>query len=159
MACTIGRFHTDPAHHGLTIVPGLFHFSLDVRAYDETVLAELEQTIDRIILEIEQRRGVRFHPGPKVRAAVGNMDPAIRARLKQAAEALQIPHIDLGSPASHDAAAFAAAGVPTGMIFVRNTNGSHNPHEAMSTDDFLAGAAVMTWWLTHTVGNDSADRI
>ena len=34
MACTLGRFHTDPAAHGLTIVPGAFHFSLDVRAYD-----------------------------------------------------------------------------------------------------------------------------
>ena len=42
MACTIGRFHTDPAAHGLTIVPGAFHFSLDVRAYDESVLAELD---------------------------------------------------------------------------------------------------------------------
>ena len=39
MACTIGRFHTDTATHGLTIVPGAFHFSLDVRAYDEAVLA------------------------------------------------------------------------------------------------------------------------
>jgi N-carbamoyl-L-amino-acid hydrolase len=35
MAATLGRFHTDPAAHGLTIVPGAFHFSLDVRAYDE----------------------------------------------------------------------------------------------------------------------------
>ena len=159
IACTIGRFHTDPAHHGLTIVPGLFHFSLDVRAYDESVLAGLEQTIDRIIPEIEQHRRVRFDPGPKARAAVGNMDPAIRARLKQAAETLRIPHMELGSPASHDAAAFAAAGVPTGMIFVRNTNGSHNPNEAMSMEDFLAGASVMTWWLANTVGELDADRI
>src|SRR6202000_3415994 len=30
MAATIGRFHTDAASHGLTIVPGAFHFSLDV---------------------------------------------------------------------------------------------------------------------------------
>ena len=43
MAATIGRFHTDPAAHGLTIVPGAFHFSLDVRAYDEAVLAELDR--------------------------------------------------------------------------------------------------------------------
>ena len=42
MACTIGRFHTDTESHGLTIVPGSFHLSLDVRAYDEAVLAELD---------------------------------------------------------------------------------------------------------------------
>ena len=69
MACTLGRFYTDPAAHGLTIVPGAFHFSLDVRAYDETVLAELDKQVDAIIASIEQRRGVRFHRGPKARAA------------------------------------------------------------------------------------------
>ncbi len=25
------------------------------------------------------------------------------------------------------------------MVFVRNQNGSHNPHEAMEMDDFLLG--------------------
>ena len=59
MAATIGRFHTDPAAHGLTIVPGAFHFSLDVRAYDEAVLAELDRAVDAIIAGIEQRRGVQ----------------------------------------------------------------------------------------------------
>ena len=68
---TLGRFHTDPAAHGLTIVPGAFHFSLDVRAYDEAVLAELDRAVDAIIAGIEQRRGVRFHRGAKARAAVG----------------------------------------------------------------------------------------
>src|SRR5579863_7673948 len=152
MACTIGRFHTDPAAHGLTIVPGAFHFSLDVRAYDEAVLAELDQKVDAIIAGIEQRRGVRFHRGPKARAAVGVVDPAIRAELVRGAAALGIQTLDLGSPASHDAAAFAAVGVPMGMIFVRNANGSHNPREAMTIDDFLAGTALLTWWLAETAG-------
>ena len=48
MACTLGRFYTDPAAHGLTIVPGEFHFSLDVRAYDEAVLAELDKQVTRL---------------------------------------------------------------------------------------------------------------
>ena len=147
MACTIGRFHTDVTRHGLTIVPGTFHFSLDVRAYDEAVLAGLDQRVDAIIATVEQRRGVRFHRGPKARAAAGSVDPGIRAALTQSAAALGIPTIDLGSPASHDAAAFAACGVPMGLIFVRNTNGSHNPHEAMTIEDFLDGAAVLTEWL------------
>jgi N-carbamoyl-L-amino-acid hydrolase len=147
MACTIGRFHTDPAAHGLTIVPGAFHFSLDVRAYDEAVLAELDAKVDGIIAGIEQRRGVRFHRGAKARAAVGPVDPAIRAALEAGAVELRIPALDLGSPASHDAAAFAAVGVPMGMIFVRNANGSHNPHEAMEIDDFMAGTTLLTWYL------------
>ncbi|RYF58993.1 MAG: M20/M25/M40 family metallo-hydrolase, partial [Comamonadaceae bacterium] len=47
------------------------------------------------------------------------------------------------SGAGHDAAVFAAAGIPAAMLFVRNANGSHNPHEAMDIDDFLQG----TRWL------------
>jgi N-carbamoyl-L-amino-acid hydrolase len=152
MACTIGRFYTDPAQHGLTIVPGAFHFSLDVRAYDETVLAALDARVDAIIAGIEQRRRVRFHRGPKARAAVGPVDPNIRQALTRGAAALGLPILDLGSPASHDAAAFAAVGVPMGMIFVRNANGSHNPDEAMTIDDFLAGTALLTWWLAETAG-------
>ncbi len=151
MAATIGRFHTDAARHGLTIVPGVFHFSLDVRAYDEAVLAALDQAVSALVQGIEQRRGVRFHLGTKARAAVGPVDPTIRAGLADAAQALGMPVLDLGSPASHDAAAFAAAGVPMGMVFVRNANGSHNPHEAMTLDDFLAGTAVLTRWLAGAV--------
>jgi beta-ureidopropionase / N-carbamoyl-L-amino-acid hydrolase len=150
MACTIGRFHTDAATHGLTIVPGAFHFSLDVRAYDEAVLAELDRQVDAIIAGIEQRRGVRFHRGPKARAAVGQVDPAIEAGLHRCASETDLDVLSLGSPASHDAAAFAAAGVPMGMIFVRNENGSHNPHEAMAIDDFMAGAALLTRYLADT---------
>jgi beta-ureidopropionase / N-carbamoyl-L-amino-acid hydrolase len=152
MACTIGRFHTDPARHGLTIIPGVFHFSLDMRAYDEAVLAELDARVDDIIVGIQQRRRVQFHLGPKARAAVGKVDPDIRRGLTEAAVVLGVPVIDLGSPASHDAAAFAAAGVPMGMIFVRNENGSHNPNEAMTMDDFLAATAVMTQWLIGASG-------
>jgi N-carbamoyl-L-amino-acid hydrolase len=150
MACTFGRFHTDAAVHGLTIVPGAFHFSLDMRAYDEAVLGELEDKAGRIIGDIERRRGVRFHPGAKARAAVGHVDPAIMAGLETAARTQGIPVLRLGSPASHDAAAFSAAGVPMGMIFVRNRNGSHNPHEAMTIEDFLAGTSVLLQWIATT---------
>jgi N-carbamoyl-L-amino-acid hydrolase len=148
MACTIGRFYTDAASHGLTIVPGAFNFSLDVRAYDEAVLADLDRRVDAIIAGIEQRRGVRFHRGPKARAAVGQVDQSMKAVLEQGASALGIPVLQLGSPASHDAAAFAATGVPMGMIFIRNENGSHNPHEAMEIDDFMTGVSLMTWYLS-----------
>jgi N-carbamoyl-L-amino-acid hydrolase len=147
MACTIGRFHTDARQHGLTIVPGAFHFSLDVRAYDEAVLAELDRRVDAIIASIEQRRGVHFHLGAKARAAVGPVDRGIRTALTRGAAALGIPTIDLGSPASHDAAAFAACGVKMGLIFVRNANGSHNASEAMTLEDFLDGTSVLTEWL------------
>ncbi|MBR0648624.1 Zn-dependent hydrolase [Roseomonas terrae] len=147
MAFTLGQFGTDPAQHGLTIVPGRFDFSLDVRAYDDAVLEGLERKIASIITQIEQRRGVTFDLGRRTAAEVGRMDPQLQVALKEGADELGIPWMPLGSPASHDAAAFAAADVPSAMIFVRNRNGSHNPDEAMEISDFLAGAAVLTSWL------------
>ena len=52
------------------------------------------------------------------------------------------------SGGGHDAAVFAAAGVPSAMVFVRNRNGSHNPHEAMELDDFLAATDIVYEFLT-----------
>jgi N-carbamoyl-L-amino-acid hydrolase len=147
MAITFGRFHTDPEMHGLTTVPGEFRFSLDVRGYSEAALSSVEQRLYLIKQDIEQRRGVRFELGRRAGAAVGEISPSIFSALTTGANDLGITTMPLGSPASHDAAAFAAAGVPIGMLFIRNENGSHNPDEAMSLDDFLKAASILTWWL------------
>jgi N-carbamoyl-L-amino-acid hydrolase len=44
---------------------------------------------------------------------------------------------ELASGAGHDAAILAAAGVPSGMLFVRSLNGgaSHSPAELSSAED------------------------
>ena len=147
MAATFGRFHTDPARHGLTTVPGAFEFSVDVRAYDAVVLRTLEDRFLAEVRDIEALRNVRFELGARASAAVGPVDPAIAARLLALAGEHDIPAIKLGSPASHDAAAFADAGVPMCMIFVRNEHGSHNPHEQMEIDDFLKACMILTSWI------------
>lgn len=152
MAATIGRFHTDAALHGMTSVPGRFLLSLDVRAYDEAVLAALEKRVLALVAEIEARRGVRFALGNRASAPVGPVAPAIRQCLERQAAALGLDWQPLGSPASHDAATFAAMGVPMGMIFVRNSNGSHNPDEAMETSDLMAGIALLAGWMLEAAG-------
>ncbi len=151
MAVTLGRFHTDPAVHGLTTVPGSFAFSLDVRAYDPAVLERVEAKMLAAISEIETRRRVRFDLGRRASAAVGPVDPVIAAGLEAAAARQGIATMPLGSPASHDAAAFAAAGVPVAMLFVRNEHGSHNPQEAMEIDDFLAACTILADWVVREV--------
>ncbi|MFC3124070.1 hydantoinase/carbamoylase family amidase [Pseudoroseomonas globiformis] len=147
MAATIGRFHTDAAIHGMTSVPGRFLMSLDVRAYDAAVLAALEKSVLALVPGIEAARGVRFDLGARASAPVGPAAPAIQAALGRHADAGGIAWQKLGSPASHDAATFAALEVPMGMIFVRNRNGSHNPDEAMEVDDLMHGIAVLAAWM------------
>ena len=147
MAFTIGRFHTDPKEHALTKVAGELTLSLDVRAYDEAHLRELEGAVHKLAREIGQRRGVHVELGTRTSADVAPSHPEVVAKLTAAAKALGIATMPLASPASHDTATFTVAGVPSAMLFVRNANGSHNPREAMEIDDFLLGAAVLTGWL------------
>ena len=101
----------------------------------------------KIVGDVEQGRKVRIELGSRAEAPIGPCSPEISGGLAKAATALGIDFDRMVSPASHDAAAFAQAGVPVGMIFVRNENGSHNPAEHMEIDDFLDGTAVMTAWL------------
>ena len=130
---------------------GSFAFSLDVRAYDPAVLERVEARMLAGISEIETRRRVSFELGTRASAAVGSVDPAIVAGLEAAAARQGIATMPLGRPASHDAAAFAAAGVPIAMLFLRNEHGSHNPLEAMEVDDFLAACTILADWVVREV--------
>jgi len=147
MAYTIGEFHTDAARHAMTKVAGEFIFSLDVRAYAEQDVAELEQRVAQIIADIEKQRGVHFELGGRTTAEVAQADATLMLALEDCARRLDIPIMRLASPASHDAAAFCAAGIPFGLLFIRNPNGSHHPDEQMDTSDFLLATAVLTEWL------------
>lgn len=147
MAFTIGRFSTDAREHALTKVAGLMTLSLDVRAYDKAHLAELEAELKALAGDIERKRGVRIDLGKRASADVAPSNPTVFRQLTDAAAAAGIATMPLASPASHDTATFTVAGVPSCMLFVRNANGSHNPHEAMEIPDFLDAASVLAAWL------------
>jgi N-carbamoyl-L-amino-acid hydrolase len=149
MAFTVGKFFTDADQHALTKIPGEVSFSLDIRSVDPELLADLEARIRTISNEIAERRGVRFDLGSPTRAAVGKVAPSIMKSLSAGADHLQIPARLMASGASHDAAAFAQAGIPMGMILVRNANGSHNPLEKMEISDLLEATRLLTWWLAN----------
>lgn len=74
-------------------------------------------------------------------------DPALAGRL---ADVVGRPGSDLPAPvigtgAGHDAGIFAAAGVPTAMLFVRNPTGvSHSPAERAEEADCDAGVVALT---------------
>jgi len=72
------------------------------------------------------------------------MDAQICDVLAQACKDVGAAFEVIPSGAGHDASLFANAGIPSGMLFVRNQNGSHNPHEAMEIDDFMLGVQAMS---------------
>lgn len=131
---------------GFTKVPGEARFQLDVRSVDPASVDAMFAELHRLVPMIEARRGVRFELGAETGSAPSPMDAGVQDGLARAAAALGVPHRRMASGGGHDAAAFAQAGVPAGMVFVRNQNGSHNPHEAMRMEDFAAACAVLTRW-------------
>ena len=147
-AYTVGKFFTDAKRHAMTIVNGEVEFSLDLRSLDPKFLAEMEGRLDEIARAIAARRGVRFELGQVTKAAPGRMDTIIRNSLWQGVREKGIQAMEIASGAAHDSAAFAAAGVPTSMIFIRNANGSHNPDEAMRIEDFMVATDLLAWQLT-----------
>lgn len=153
MAFTIGEFHTDSARHGLTIVAGEFRFSIDMRAYDSDHLTAIEERFLQIVKQVERKCGVRFELGPRSSAPVALADQAFSADLRQVARDLGLPAADLLSPASHDSAAFNAAGIPYGFLFVRNHNGSHHPLEHMDHGDFMLAVQVLATMLVRRYGD------
>ncbi len=140
--CTIET----PAQAGFGKVPGEIGFSLDVRAPEITTLDRAYAEIDRLIGEISASRGVSFALEGRQASVPTPMDATLREALRQSAEAMGIPHKIMPSGGGHDAAAFAQAGIPAAMVFVRNQNGSHTPLEDMRMEDFTAACIAITHW-------------
>jgi N-carbamoyl-L-amino-acid hydrolase len=143
LVVTSGIVGTDPREHSISRIPGEVQFSLEIRSQS---LETLEAFYQLVLVEsagIEKARGVKFDFGERVLSEPGLIDREWAARLRRICGALQYPYIDIPSGAGHDAAIFANHGIPSGMIFIRNDKGSHNPDERMDLDDFMMGTEVL----------------
>jgi N-carbamoyl-L-amino-acid hydrolase len=146
LVITSGIVGTDPSEHAMARIPGKLSFSLDVRSQSPETL---EAFYDLFLSEcdgIAQERGVRFVLGRRIDSAPARMDEGLVTRLRAQLRDMGQPDEPVPSGAGHDAAVFAQMGVPSAMIFVRNTNGSHNPREDMEMNDFHIGAELL--WRT-----------
>lgn len=145
---TFGRVQSDPTQHGGSRVLGEVGFTLDVRSAEAVVLERIEARLHALFAEVGTKRGVTFEAGPRFTWEPATMSPALIARLDRAAADLQMPAPHVPSGAGHDAASFAGAGIPTAMLFVRNENGSHNPHEAMEIADLDQAIRLLLRFVT-----------
>ncbi len=147
LVITFGRFATNPAAHSVTTVPGDVEFCFDARSHSSETLKRVEAALIKHMAEISARRGVSFTYDALTGDSPAVMDAAFQKILLRGCEQLGIPAMSLASGAGHDAGDFAAAGIPSAMIFVRNDKGSHNPEEAMEFDDFAQGVRLMTYFV------------
>lgn len=143
LVLTAGMVSTDPATHAMSRIPDEISFSLDIRSQSAKTLDDMRRLLDAEMRQVEKERKVRFELDREMRVEPALCAPEIVAGLKAAMERLGMEPFVMPSGGGHDAAVFAAAGVPSGMVFVRNRNGSHNPQEAMDLPDFLAGTDIL----------------
>lgn len=148
LVLTCGMVGTDPDKHAMSRIPDEVSFSLDMRSLSPTTLDEMRKLLASEIRQVERDRKVRFELDREMRVEPALCDPDLVARLTQAMESAAQEGFVMPSGAGHDAAVFAGAGIPTAMVFVRNRNGSHNPHEAMELDDFMAATEIIYQFLT-----------
>jgi allantoate deiminase len=125
---TVGRLDVEPG--GVNVIPSRVRLSLDMRAPDTERLEALFAAIG-------------YDPGQRTEPV--QLGAACRDAFLVELEARGLPVVELASGAGHDAGILAAAGVDSGMLFVRSLNGgvSHSPDELSSQDDVSLAIDVL----------------
>jgi allantoate deiminase len=138
---TVGEISVRPG--AKNVIPGECTFSLDIRA-------PKQESIDRVLDELrtELSAAVRTRAsGTRLdvlqTVAVTPLDPGIRELLHRCALTVGVTAPSMVSGAGHDAQNPALSGVPTGMIFVRSTGGSHTPTEFAAVEDAVLGSRAL----------------
>jgi N-carbamoyl-L-amino-acid hydrolase len=139
LVITSGELYTDPVMHGPSKIAGETRFVIDIRSVSDATAAVVADEARRAAAQIGEAYRVTFDLGSTSDSPAAVMDGRLREALRGQ---LERP-FDMASGAGHDAAIFAKMGIPTGMIFVRNEHGSHNPDEAMSMEDFGVAARAL----------------
>jgi acetylornithine deacetylase/succinyl-diaminopimelate desuccinylase-like protein len=126
---TVGVLEVEPG--GVNVIPGAVNLTVDARAPDHAGLR-------RLLSELE------LDPEPIVPAAL--MAESVRRVLREEVDRVGVPVVELPSGAGHDAGVLAAAGVESGMLFVRSLNEgvSHSPDEHSSEEDVALAVDVLT---------------
>ncbi len=139
---TVGFMQVMP--NSRNTIPGAVKFSVDLRALSDDVLAAMDLALKDCcatlmkndpLLTIAANQVVYFKPC--------HFDHECIRLVRDAAETLGFPHMDVVSGAGHDAV-YLSAVAPTAMIFVPCKNGiSHNELEEVLQEHLAAGANVL----------------
>ena len=138
---TVGEIAVLP--NAKNVVPGECVFSLDLRARSEETVEALGREVRAAIRRIGDTRGVTSTIDVLSRVPAVPLDPGLRDLFGRSAAAVGVAAPELYSGAGHDAENAQLAGVPTGMLFVRSTGGSHNPKEFAAAADAALGAQAL----------------
>jgi allantoate deiminase len=125
------------------IVPGLVHFSVDLRHPDEPTKQRLAAEVRRRANSVAAEHGVTVSCEVVGDVLPTDLDRGVKDELKAAADACGVNWLPMVSGAGHDSQVMAR-GVPTGMLFVPSVEGrSHSAAEYTTPEDAARGATVL----------------
>jgi N-carbamoyl-L-amino-acid hydrolase len=136
LTVTFGRADAASPAHAMAKVAGRLDFCLDMRSCDPALLDLADRRLRAEIARIEAGRpGIVFELGAQSRSEPARLSSAMTDFVARGAQARGDTPRRMLSGGGHDAAAFAAAGWESVMVFIRNWNGSHCPDEGMDPED------------------------
>ncbi len=145
LVATVGQIEAWPG--SVNVVPGRVRFSLDIRSGSEAVRDAAAVQIFAALDAVAARRGLVLTRDQTQDLPASPCDARLTSLLETAMEQSGYPRRTLVSGAGHDAMVMSAL-CPTAMLFIRCERGiSHNPAEAVTTEDAEAAFAVMRQFL------------
>jgi beta-ureidopropionase / N-carbamoyl-L-amino-acid hydrolase len=124
-------------------VSHLTRLHCDVRHNEATQAVAMEATLRQVLVEVEQRRGVRIEVDPYATFGPIVFDTKLGALLRRKAEDRQLQTRDMIAAAGHDSVLMAPL-VPSAMLFVPSAAGiTHNPREYSTKEQVARGAQVL----------------
>ncbi|MCU0123176.1 Zn-dependent hydrolase [Pseudomonas vlassakiae] len=141
-ACgTVGCLQAYPGSRN--VIPGEVRMTLDFRHLEGDQLQAMIADVRTVIEATCAKHGLSHELVPTADFPALYFDRGCVDAVRQSAQALGLPHMDIVSGAGHDAIFLAELG-PAGMIFVPCENGiSHNEIENATPEDLAAGCAVL----------------
>jgi allantoate deiminase len=147
---TVGEIEVRPG--AKNVVPGECTFSIDVRAPDQARIDAVMADFNDAVKRVSDARGLEttidlFNAVPPT-----PLDLTLRDLFARAAASVGVDAPVLTSGAGHDAQNPQLAGVPTGMLFIRSTGGSHTPRESAATVDAALASDALAFALRRLAG-------
>ncbi|MBM4332128.1 MAG: Zn-dependent hydrolase [Deltaproteobacteria bacterium] len=141
MVATVGEIHNFP--NSRNIIPGQVKFTVDVRSWDDQMVAMAREELRNDFERVAEKRGcsMRFQEIWKVEHAP--FDQSLMKKILEIAGQMGYASHSLVSGAGHDAS-YMSKVAPTAMIFVPSIGGrSHVEVENTGWEDCEAGANVL----------------
>ena len=138
---TVGHMRVEP--NSRNVIPGTVHFSVDLRAPTDEMLAALVAQFHAVARDECSRRKLTLAVKETVYYPPTPFAPECREAVRAAAQRFGYSHMELVSGAGHDAICLASR-CPAGMIFVPCKDGiSHNEIEDAKPEHLTAGCNVL----------------